>query len=269
MLWLRFAVSLYGVGLLYALLVPSRRSEWLDRLVLPAVYAGMILHFVSLTEATLQAGHLLNASVHNSLSLLAFVMMLGFMGAWFVYRTMTLGIVAFPLVFLLTFFAALGQQPILFASEGMRTGWLIGHIGLIFMGYAALVVSFGASVLYLIQASNLKSKRPSEFLGKLPALEVIDELSYKALLIGFPFMTAGLVAGSVVAAARFGPTFFLDSKVLLSLVMWCVYLIMLFARWNNGWRGRRAAYMAAFAFSAAVVAWAANFFSNVHRYVQP
>ncbi len=269
MLWLRCAVALYAVGMIYALLVMSRRSAWLDRVVLPAVFAGMIFHFVSLTEAMLEAGHLLTGSVHNSLSLLAFVVMLGFMGAWMIYRTMSLGIVAFPLTFLLTFFAALGQQPILFASEGMRTGWLIGHIALIFIGYAALVVSFGASLLYLLQERNLKSKRPSELLGRLPALQVIDELSYRALLIGFPFMTAGLVAGSIVAAARFGPVFFLDSKVLLSLVMWCVYLIMLFTRWNRGWRGRRAAYMATLAFAVAVVAWAANFFSAVHGYVQP
>lgn len=262
-------MALYAVGMLYALLVMSRRNEWLDRLVLPAVFAGTIFHFVSLTEATLAAGHLLTASIHNSLSLLAFVTMLAFLAAWLIYRTMSLGIVAFPLVFLLTFFAALGQQPIFFDSEGVRTGWLIGHIALIFTGYAALVLSFGASLLYLIQERNLKSKRPSELLGKLPALEVIDELSYRSLLFGFPFMTAGLVAGSVVAAARFGPTFFLDSKVLLSLLMWCVYLLMLFARWNSGWRGRRAAYMATFAFTIAVVAWAANFFSAMHRYVQP
>ena len=269
MLWLRFAVSCYAVGLLYALLVMSRRSDWLDRIVLPAMATGMIFHFVSLTEVTLVAGHIVTASIHNSLSMLAFALMLGFLGAWMIYRTMSLGIVAFPLVFLLTFFSALGQQPFLFTSEGMRTGWLFGHIALIFIGYAALVVSFGASVLYLAQERNLKSKRRSELLGRLPALEVIDELSYRALLVGFPFMTAGLVAGSVVAASRFGSSFFFDSKVLLSLVMWCLYLLMLFARWSSGWRGRRAAYMASFAFAAAVVAWAANFFSVVHRYVQP
>jgi len=51
--------------------------------------------------------------------------------------------------------------------------------------------------------------------------------------------------------------------------MWAVYVLMLYTRWNSGWRGRRAAYLATFAFLAAVVAWAANFFSVVHRFVSP
>ena len=50
-------------------------------------------------------------------------------------------------------------------------------------------------------------------------------------------------------------------------VMWGVYIVLLYTRWNSGWRGRKAAYLATFAFVAALVAWAANYFSGVHRFV--
>jgi ABC-type uncharacterized transport system permease subunit len=73
----------------------------------------------------------------------------------------------------------------------------------------------------------------------------------------------------VVAQAKYGAVYFRDPKVLLSVLMWAVYVLMLYTRWNSGWRGRRAAYLATFAFLAAVVAWAANFFSVVHRFVSP
>jgi ABC-type transport system involved in cytochrome c biogenesis permease subunit len=96
---------------------------------------------------------------------------------------------------------------------------------------------------------------------------VIDEIGYRSLLLGFPFMTLGLIAGSVVAEAKFGRVDFLDPKVFLSVLMWAVYLIMVYTRWNAGWRGRRAAILASFAFVAAVVAWAANYFSGIHRFV--
>jgi len=43
--------------------------------------------------------------------------------------------------------------------------------------------------------------------------------------------------------------------------------VMLYTRWNAGWRGRRAAVMASIAFVTAVVAWAANYFSSIHRFV--
>ena len=68
------------------------------------------------------------------------------------------GIIVFPLVFLLTFMAATRQQPFLLLTPGMRKGWLSAHIALIFIGYAALILSFCASLLYLIQQRSLKSK---------------------------------------------------------------------------------------------------------------
>ena len=81
-------------------------------------------------------------------------------------------------------------------------------------------------------------------------------------------MTLGLIAGAVVAQSTYGRIALLDPKILLSILMWAVYLILLFTRWSAGWRGRRAAYLAAGAFIAAVVAWVANYFSGIHRFTQ-
>src|SRR5437899_2676422 len=136
-----------------------------------------------------------------------------------------------------------------------------------FAGYSALFLSFVASIVYLLQERGLKSKS-SGTISKLPALEVIDQIGYRALLLGFPFMTVGLVAGSVVAQAEFGSTFFLDPKILLSLLMWAVYMLLLYTRWSSGWRGRRAAVLSSFAFLIALSAWAANYFSGVHKFLQ-
>jgi ABC-type transport system involved in cytochrome c biogenesis permease subunit len=137
---------------------------------------------------------------------------------------------------------------------------------MIFTGYAALFLSFGASLLYLVQERRLKSKN-SGLLSRLPALETIDEIGYRALLIGFPFMTLGLVAGTVVAQSTYGHLDFLDPKIALSVLMWAVYLVMLYTRWSSGWRGRRAALLATLAFAVAIVAWLANYFSGMHRFV--
>jgi ABC-type uncharacterized transport system permease subunit len=100
-------------------------------------------------------------------------------------------------------------------------------------------------------------------------LQVTDEIGFRSLLIGFPFMTAGLVAGMVIAQASFGRVDFRDPKILLSLLMWAVYLILLYTRWSAGWRGRKAAVLAATAFGMAIVAWAANYYSAIHQLVRP
>jgi ABC-type uncharacterized transport system permease subunit len=112
----------------------------------------------------------------------------------------------------------------------------------------------------------LKAKKPSSLISFLPALEVIDQIGYRSLLLGFPFMTLGLITGSIVAMSAYGHIDFEDPKILLSILMWAVYMVMVVTRWNSGWRGRRAAVLATFAFVAAIVAWAANYFSTIHRF---
>src|SRR5581483_8002435 len=178
----------------------------------------------------------------NSESLLGFLSIVFLIIVYLLYRTTSLGIVVFPIVFLLTFIAATGSQPALFVTPVVKKGWLIAHIALIFTGYAALFVSFGASLLYLVQERHLKSKKPG-LLGRLPAL------------------------GTVVAQSTYGRVDFLDPKIALSVLMWAVYLVMLYTRWSSGWRGRRAALMATIAFVAAVLVWAANYFGGMHRFV--
>jgi ABC-type uncharacterized transport system permease subunit len=160
-LWLRAALACYTVGLLYSLLAVTRTSSLLNRVALPAMSLGMVFQFVSLTEAVLLSGQLTLTSVHHSESFLALLVMAAFMVMYLVYRTTSPGIVVFPLVFVLTFLAATTQQPFLLTSPGMRRGWLFAHIAMIFAGYAALFLSFAASLLYLIQEHSLKSKKPA------------------------------------------------------------------------------------------------------------
>lgn len=268
-IWLRVALALYALGLVYVLVALTRTKELLNRLALHAAYLGMVFHFVAIVEAVRQSGELSLAAVPGAASVLGFLIMVVFLIAYMVYQTTSPGIVVFPLVFLLTFVGATWQEPFVLASAGARQGWLIAHISLIFAGYAALALSFSASLIYLLQERALKSKRTDGLLSRLPSLQVTDEIGFRSLLVGFPFMTAGLVAGMVIAQANFGHVDLRDAKIFLSLLTWAVYLILLYTRWSAGWRGRRAAYLAAGAFAMAIVAWAANYFSVIHRVARP
>jgi ABC-type uncharacterized transport system permease subunit len=263
-LWLRVAVVCYGVGLLYALVGLTRSNELLNRIVLHAAYLGMVFHLVSLTEEMILTGKISLVSVSNTESALAFLIMIVFAGVFLIYRTTAPGVVVFPVVFLLTLLAISDEKPFSLGSETVHRGWLFVHIALILAGYAALVVSFGASLLYLLQEHSLKAKNQRGILTRLPALEIIDQIGFRSLLLGFPFMTLGLIAGTALAKTTFGRVNVFDPKIFLSLLMWTVYLVLLYTRWNAGWRGRRAAYLASGAFLAAVLAWTAN---TIHRFV--
>ena len=272
--WLRVALVFYGVGLLYALASLWAGRAVLTRIALPAVGLGAILHFVAVFENAWKnastSGTWAPSSMHELESLLALALMVFFFVIYARYKATAPGLAVFPLVFLLTASAALGsvspeQESPLFVSPQ----WIYVHVALILVGYSALLFSFIASILYLIQETNLKSKSTGGFWSRLPALATIDEIGYKSLVWGFPFMTLGLIAGSILAEARFGSRYFADPKILLSILMWVVYTVLLYTRWSAGWRGRRAAYLASFAFIAAMVAWAANNMSQTHRFIAP
>src|SRR5580658_5719546 len=123
LLWLRFALACYFVGLIYAFVALSRTSDLFSRIALHAVSLGMVFHFVSLVELFL-SGHVVWASVHNAESLLAFLCMSFFMIIYAIYKTTSPGVIVFPIVFFLTSVAAIGQQPFVFTSS-VQTGWLI------------------------------------------------------------------------------------------------------------------------------------------------
>jgi ABC-type uncharacterized transport system permease subunit len=264
--WLRVALTFYGVGLLYAVVTLWGSHRVLTRILLPAVGMGSVFHLVAIVEYIMRPD-LAPSFLHQVESLMAFLLMAFFFVVYLLYKTASPGVAVFPLVFLLTLSAASTSTLAGGPSPTVSNSWIFTHVILILIGYTALFFTFFASILYLIQERNLKAKGPGRSIwSMLPALATIDEIGYRCLVFGFPFMTLGLIAGSVVAEGRYGARYFADPKILFSIFMWVVYTILLYTRWNAGWRGRRAAYMSAFAVGVAVVALFANSLSQTHRF---
>jgi ABC-type uncharacterized transport system permease subunit len=132
-----------------------------------------------------------------------------------------------------------------------------------------LLLSLLASVLYLIQERNLKSKHAMAGISWLPPLETTDQIALRSLLFGLPCMTAGLLIGLLIAQQTMGPSYLLDPKVLLSFAMWIAYIAMIYIRKHAGLRGRRAIYLSGFVFLVVLAVWSANQFSVVHRFTTP
>lgn len=269
LLWLRVATALYAVGLIHAILMLRQRGERSGKVAAPAVALGMVFHLVSIVETAAAGGYAALLSIRHAESALALLIALVFTVLYWRYKTASPAAFFFPLIFLLTFASTISQRSIAIKASPIFWGWIIFHVATLVFGYAMLFLSFVSSLLYLVLSRQLKKKQSSTWASRMPALQEIDELGYKALLLGFPFMTIGLLAGSVVAAEQVGAIFIFDPKVLLSLLMWGVYLVLLYTRWSAGWRGRKAAYLASFAFLISIFAWVANNFSQIHRFVAP
>lgn len=269
LLWLRVAAVLYGVASVAALpAVLYERSRWL-RLCLPAAVLGFLLHAVSVVEMLTAAHRIMPAGLHELQSLLGLLIVAAFLLIWFRFRTISFGLFALPLAFLLVILPAIGPDRYTFPSPVVRSGWIFFHVSMLLAAYAALIFSLLAGVLYFLQERRLKSYRHGSFFGWLPPLDTMEKIGYQSLVAGFCCMSAGLLAGSLIAQESVGPAYFLDPKVLLSFGMWLLFVALLFVRRNRGLRGRRAIYVSGFVFLVMLSVWAANQVSSVHRFTTP
>jgi ABC-type uncharacterized transport system permease subunit len=269
LLWLRVAAALYAAASVSAFpAVLYERPGW-KKVCLPAAVSAFFFHFVSLIEMMTTSHHSLPVGMHEVQSWLALLICAAFLLVVLLYRTVSFGIFALPLCLLLVLSPAMGPDHWIFHSPEIRSGWLSLHIIALLAAYAALLFSLMANFLYLIQERRLKNKNNVGFLSWLPPLETMERIASAMLLIGFPFMTLGLLAGSLIAQESVGPGYFKDPKVLLSFAMWVLYLVMLFVRRQAGLRGRRAVYLSGLTFLVVVSVWAANQLSSVHRFTAP
>ena len=80
----------------------------------------------------------------------------------------SLGVFAFPLIFLMTFMANLFYDQSDAIPAVLMSNWLYIHTPLVILGYAALFIAFSAAIMYLIQERELKSKQPSNAVSPFP-----------------------------------------------------------------------------------------------------
>lgn len=257
--WLRAAVALYALGLFHAIQVVLRRGSTLFRPALIAFSVAAVLHMVALVESGRLARHFPPEGFHNSVSLCAFLFAALFLFIYWRYRFESLGVFIFPMVFIMTAVAAWQTPAPQWTNSDSRSTWLVVHIVLVLLGYAALVLTALASVFYLVQERQLKRKKPMALLERLPPLGTLDNLITQSLGFGFILLTVGVVTGSAWAYIYTGTAWMSGARVSLAFVNWIFCLLMVFLRVTAGWRGRKAAAMAVTIVAFSAAAWAFHY----------
>jgi ABC-type uncharacterized transport system permease subunit len=113
------------------------------------------------------------------------------------------------------------------------------HIAFNVLGIVAFALAFAAAVGYVIQERMLRRKKLGGVAQRLPALDVLDSLGLRLVLIGFPLLTLGIVTGTIWAVRIDTP--FITTAQGFALLAWLVFATVLVLRVAVGWRGRRAA----------------------------
>jgi ABC-type transport system involved in cytochrome c biogenesis permease subunit len=124
--------------------------------------------------------------------------------------------------------------------------------------YASFALACMIGITYMLQFKEIKAKHLGFFYQRLPSLQVLDRMNHVAIVIGWIFLSVGLVVGFVWAAqaksyAAGSPQVQAmslgDPKILVAIVCWIIYSFELFAARLIGWGGRKTAYLSLIGFS--------------------
>jgi cytochrome c-type biogenesis protein CcsB len=134
------------------------------------------------------------------------------------------------------------------------------HVAMAMISYGIFAVSFAAGVGYLVQGTEDRH-------SWLPSHKVLDEVAYRAVIIGFPIFATMIILGSWWASIAWGRYWGWDPKETSALVTWLIYAVYLHARNQRGWSGRPSALILVIGFGAVLFTYFGNlFFSGLHSY---
>ena len=110
----------------------------------------------------------------------------------------------------------------------------------------------------------------SAIAARLPSLETLDRLTFRAILLGFPIWTFGTMAGAIWGEHAWGRWWGWDPKETWAAITWIIYAIYLHSHSLRAWRGRRTALIATAGFiSIMITLYAVNLWIvGLHSYAK-
>ncbi|MBE0501908.1 MAG: c-type cytochrome biogenesis protein CcsB [Desulfuromonadales bacterium] len=200
-------------------------------------------------------GHAPLSNLYESVIFFAWTIILIYIALDLKYKQSAIGAFVIPFAFLAIAWAQL-QLPSSISPlvPALQSNWLTYHVITCFLGYAAFAVACGVSIMYLIKARDEEKNKDdsSGIVGMFPSSKILDDINYKAIMIGFPLLTLGIVTGAAWANYAWGTYWSWDPKETWSLIVWFIYAAFLHARFTRGWAGKRAAWLSIIGFMATI-----------------
>ena len=134
------------------------------------------------------------------------------------------------------------------------------HVGMAVIAYGIFAMAFAAGIGYLAQGTD-------DRFSWLPSHKTLDEVAYRAVIIGFPIFATMIILGSWWASIAWSRYWGWDPKETAALVTWLVYAIYLHARNQRRWAGRPAALLLVIGFGMVLVTYSGSlWFTGLHAY---
>nr|YP_010340511.1 cytochrome c heme attachment protein [Solanum inodorum]UNZ92836.1 cytochrome c heme attachment protein [Solanum inodorum] len=238
---------------------------------------GIIVTFFCITGLLvtrwISSGHFPLSDLYESLIFLSWSFSLIHIIPYFKKNVLILRKITGPSAILTQGFATSGilteihQSGILVPA--LQSEWLIMHVSMMLLGYAALLCGSLLSVALLVITFRKNRKlfyktsgflNESFFLGenvlentsffsaknyyRSQLIQQLDYWSYRVISLGFTFLTIGILSGAVWANEAWGSYWNWDPKETWAFITWIVFAIYLHTRTNRNLRGANSAIVA-------------------------
>ena len=117
------------------------------------------------------------------------------------------------------------------------------HVPANFVGYGAFSLSAMLGIAWLIKDS-LVTRKLDAWAERLPNFQLMEDIVYNSIALGFAFFTIATILGALWAAEAWGSYWSWDPKETWALIVWLNYAAWLHFRLVHGWNGRAMAWWA-------------------------
>ncbi|HHL39128.1 MAG TPA: c-type cytochrome biogenesis protein CcsB [Deltaproteobacteria bacterium] len=289
LMFFTMSFAFYALTAVFYIAYVVFRKRWIGQAATSMTYVSLFSITMVLIFRASESGHAPFSNLFESMVLFVWAMTIGYLVMERKYRMKVMGSVVMTLAVVAMLSASLlpyrfkSVEPLNPALQNkwkwmvnllapldlqqFAIGWLDFHVFTTFIGYAAFAISFGLSVMYLVK-SRFEKRGRNFLLDIFPDTNMLDELAYRTIAWGFPFLAVGIVSGAIWADYAWGTYWSWDPKETWSLITWFIYAAYLHARVTRGWRGRKAAWLSIAGFAAVVfLYWGVSFvLPGLHAY---
>jgi len=258
-----YAAAFVAYGLHFA-----RRTPVIGRTATTILVAATLAHTFIIGMETMEAGQVPVGGATSFISMFVWLLAVAYLYTEVTTDERAMGVFILPLL------VALQAIPALEASPEVRSAVLRGplfgiHVSSLLFAYASFALACVIGITYVLLFKEIKTKHLGVFYARLPSLQVLDQMNQRAIVVGWVFLTIGLVAGVAFAMQAHVPSMLSveDPKIFVALICWAVYSFELFAARRIGWAGRRTAYLSALGFAIVLLNFVPiSYLTSSHRF---
>lgn len=225
------------------------------------------LHTAAVLARWIATGHMPVMGVYENSLLGAWFVMLIFLisGRWIAAKK-TLNVVVVPVVLIMLGNGIMSGAELEPLAPAFQSNWLFVHVIFAWVAYGSFFIAacFGVAFLWKGRAES-RGEAEKSVSRKFPELDIMDDLIFRFIMLGFIADTVMIATGSIWAHGLWGRYWGWDPIETWSLVSWLIYGAALHFRITMGWKNKRMAWLAIASIATVIISFfGIGFISGVH-----